>query len=202
MAAGPGPGVPAVPGLQAEGDKAKDELNNASQNMRQVGNRNFFRRNGQWVDSQVTKKQAANAQRVKQFSDAYFKLAEAHGRRLSQYLVFDEPVLLNLDDQTYLIEPEDEGDNSPVAAGESVLIFEGTVASAEPSPTDQMSTQNYVITVRVDRVVKGRFEGKTFQFRIHSPAMSGLEVGGKCTVERGAAKDGYTVDQNQWMRPK
>ncbi len=75
--------------------------------MRQIGNRNFFRRNGQWVDSQVTKKQAANAQRVKQFSDEYFKLAETHGRRLSQYLVFDEPVLLNLDDQTYLIEPEE-----------------------------------------------------------------------------------------------
>ena len=45
--------------------------------MRQVGNRNFFRRNNQWVDSQVTEKQAANAQRIMQFSDEYFQLAEA-----------------------------------------------------------------------------------------------------------------------------
>ena len=57
----------------------------------------------------MTKKQAANARRIKQFSDEYFKLAETNGRRLSQYLVFDEPVLLNLDDQTYLIEPEKSG---------------------------------------------------------------------------------------------
>ena len=51
-------------------------------NMQQIGNRNFFRRNGQWVDSQVTGQQAANARRIKQFSDEYFKLAEAHGRQL------------------------------------------------------------------------------------------------------------------------
>ena len=49
--------------------------------------------------------QEANARRVKQFSDEYFELAETHGRRLSQYLVFDEPVLLTLDNQAYLIEP-------------------------------------------------------------------------------------------------
>jgi len=91
--------------VQVEGEKAKKELREAGQNMRQIGNRNFFRRNGQWIDSQVTKAQEQNARRVKQFSDEYFKLAETHGRRLSQYLVFDEPVLLNLDDQAYLIEP-------------------------------------------------------------------------------------------------
>ena len=65
-----------------------------------------------------------------------------------------------------------------------------------------MSTQNYVITMRVDRVVKGQFKGKTFQFRIHSPALSGLEVGKKYTVEAKRTKDGYTVDQYQWVRSK
>ena len=105
IAASPAAGAPGGPGLQAAGQEAKEELGNAGQNMRQIGNRNFFRRNGQWIDSQVTKKQAANARRIKQFSDEYFKLAESNGRRLSQYLVFDEPVLLNVNDQTYLIEP-------------------------------------------------------------------------------------------------
>jgi Ca-activated chloride channel homolog len=85
--------------------EAKKEKAAAQQNMRNIGNRTFFRRNGQWVDSQVTKWQEGNARRIKQFSDAYFRLAETHGRRLSQYMVFDEPVLLTLDNQTYLIEP-------------------------------------------------------------------------------------------------
>ena len=81
------------------------EAKSAEQNMRNIGNRTFFRRNGQWVDSQVTKSQEANARRIKQFSDEYFQLAQTQGRRLSQYMVFDEPVLLTLDNQAYLIEP-------------------------------------------------------------------------------------------------
>jgi len=87
------------------GGKLDREAKAAEQNVRNLGNRTFFRRDGQWVDSQVTKKQEANAQRVKQFSDEYFKLARTQGRRLAQYMVFDEPVLLNLDNQAYLIEP-------------------------------------------------------------------------------------------------
>jgi Ca-activated chloride channel homolog len=86
-------------------DKAKREAESSEQNMRNIGNRTFFRRNNQWVDSQVTRSQEANARRIKQFSDEYFDLARTQGKRLSQYLVFDEPVLLNLDDRTYLIEP-------------------------------------------------------------------------------------------------
>lgn len=89
----------------ADSAMAVDEIGESERNMRQVGNRNFFRRDGRWVDSQVTKEQTAKAQRIKQFSDEYFRLAEMHGQRLSQYLVFDEPVLLNLDGATYLIEP-------------------------------------------------------------------------------------------------
>ena len=85
--------------------QAGEEKKAAQENVRNIGNRTFFRRNGQWVDSQVTKWQEANARRIKQFSDEYFRLAETHGRRLSQYLVFDEPVLLVLDNEAYLIEP-------------------------------------------------------------------------------------------------
>ena len=32
-------------------------------------------------------------------------LAQRHGKKMSQYMVFDEPVLLSLDDEAYLIEP-------------------------------------------------------------------------------------------------
>jgi Ca-activated chloride channel family protein len=77
----------------------------AQQTVRQIGARTFYRRDGLWIDSQVTHEQQANPQRIKQFSDEYFKLAERYGRRLSQYLIFDEPVVLTFDSQTYQIEP-------------------------------------------------------------------------------------------------
>ena len=86
----------------ADADK---ELADVSQNIRNVGNRTFYQRSGRWVDSLLSADQESNAKRIKQFSDEYFELARRHGRTLSQYMVFDEPVLLNLDNQAYLIEP-------------------------------------------------------------------------------------------------
>jgi Ca-activated chloride channel family protein len=110
--AGPGAGSSgyAAPAEEAAKDLAygsqlKKEAESAEKNVRNVGNRTFYRRGNQWVDSQVTKTQEQNAQRVKQFSGEYFKLAERYGRTMSQYLAFDEPVMLNLEGQAYLIEP-------------------------------------------------------------------------------------------------
>jgi Ca-activated chloride channel family protein len=99
-----GGGMGAGPALEFAED-ARKEAAAAERNVRVIGSRTFFRRNAQWVDSQVTKDQEAKATRVKQFSDEYFALARRHGRTLAQYLVFDEPVLLTIADQTYLIEP-------------------------------------------------------------------------------------------------
>jgi Ca-activated chloride channel family protein len=85
--------------------EAQKELASANQNIRNIGNRTFYQRGGRWIDSQVTKTQETNPKRIKQFSDEYFELARQNGKTISQYLVFDEPVLLNLDNQAYLIEP-------------------------------------------------------------------------------------------------
>ena len=93
------------PVLAPAAESAEKEMAQAEQNMRQVGNRAFYRRNNQWVDSTVSAQQETNAIRVKQFTKEYFDLAARHGRKLSQYLVFDEPVMLNLEGQAYLIEP-------------------------------------------------------------------------------------------------
>lgn len=73
--------------------------------LRNVGNKSFYFRSNQWVDSTLNDEQIKNARRVKQFSDDYFKLAEQNGRKLSQYLAFDEPVLVNLEGESWLIEP-------------------------------------------------------------------------------------------------
>ncbi|NQU26507.1 MAG: hypothetical protein HQ567_34910, partial [Candidatus Nealsonbacteria bacterium] len=86
-------------------EKAKKEAKDAGKVIRSIGSRTFYFRSGQWVDSQVTADQEKAPTRVKQFSDRYFDLARLHGKKMSQYMVFDEPVLLTLDKQAYLIEP-------------------------------------------------------------------------------------------------
>ena len=73
--------------------------------VRNIGNRAFYRRNNQWIDSTLTEKQQQSPKRVKQFSDEYFALAKQFGRDMTQYLVFDEPVIVNLDGEAYLVEP-------------------------------------------------------------------------------------------------
>jgi len=98
QAAGPRPGL-------AYDDEVREEAKAAGKTMRSVANRTFYRRGGRWVDSLVTKEQEAKPTRIKQFSDEYFALARRHGKKLSQYMVFDEPVLLSLENRAYLIEP-------------------------------------------------------------------------------------------------
>lgn len=76
--------------------------------VRQLGRKTFFRREGQWKDSSVTADQQSKAIRISQFSKAYFELAASHGGTLAKYLVFSEPVVLNLAGKTYQIDPPKE----------------------------------------------------------------------------------------------
>lgn len=102
-----GPAAEAPAGAAVAADE-KAEVAQAAETVRNIANRAFYRRNGQWVDSTLTpsqQQQQQTARRIKQFSDEYFELAKTHGRELSQYLVFDEPVLLNVDNEPLLIEP-------------------------------------------------------------------------------------------------
>ncbi|MFM9966610.1 MAG: VIT and vWA domain-containing protein [Planctomycetaceae bacterium] len=86
---------------QLVGDKRSDESN-----LRQVGQKSFFRKNNQWQDSTVTDDQAKKATRIRQFSREYFDLAAKHSS-LAKYIAFDEPVLVNLGETTYQIDPEE-----------------------------------------------------------------------------------------------
>jgi hypothetical protein len=56
-----------------------------------------------------------------------------------------------------------------------------------------------VITTRVDKVLSGSFPGKEFQFAVHSPAKSNLDLGKQYTVRATRTKTGYTVDELQWI---
>ena len=70
-----------------------------------LGNKTFYCRKQQWIDSTVTPEMEKNAQPLVQFSDEYFKLAAKYGRSMAQYLAFDEPVVVNIAGQCYRIEP-------------------------------------------------------------------------------------------------
>jgi len=72
--------MPAGPTPMADVAQAARELQGAGQAVRQIGNRTFYRRDDQWVDSQVSEAQQKNARRIKQFSDEYFALAREHGK--------------------------------------------------------------------------------------------------------------------------
>jgi Ca-activated chloride channel family protein len=87
------------------GGEVKSEAQAAGQSLRNIGNRTFYRRGGQWIDTQVNAQQQQNARRVKQFSPEYFELSNRFGRTMSQYLAMDEAVVVNLGGQAYLIEP-------------------------------------------------------------------------------------------------
>jgi len=77
-----------------------------AQSMQQVGQKTFFRKEGRWQDSTITPALAANAKHIVQFSREYFDLAAAHGGAMAQYLVFREPVQVNLNGQVYQIDPD------------------------------------------------------------------------------------------------
>jgi Ca-activated chloride channel family protein len=83
----------------------------ALRGVQNVGNKAFYQRAADktWVDSTVTEELEKKAHCVVQYSDEYFKLAEKHGRQLSQYLVFEQPALVNLDGVCYRIEPAGKG---------------------------------------------------------------------------------------------
>jgi Ca-activated chloride channel family protein len=104
-AAAPAADASGADAFQFADKDAAGELKKAGETIRNVGNRAFYRRGGQWIDSTLKEDQQQKAIRVKQFSREYFNLAKRYGKRLTQYLVFDEPAIINVDSQAYLIEP-------------------------------------------------------------------------------------------------
>jgi Ca-activated chloride channel family protein len=86
-------------------DAETDELVVESR-VTQLGDKTFYCRNKQWIDSSITDEEVKTAKRVAQFSDEYFHLASAHGPSLAKCLVSDEPIVVRLGSDVYLIEPQ------------------------------------------------------------------------------------------------
>ena len=84
------------------------------------------------------------------------------------------------------------------------LIFEGTIekiqVSSLPSNQNVVSLANFIVTFKVEKVLKGSFHEKGFSFRVHSPTQSNLEEGRRYRVEAIKTETGYRVDEFQWSR--
>jgi hypothetical protein len=72
--------------------------------MQTVGDKTFYWKNDRWRDADLTEETEKDPIRVQQFSEAYFGLAARDSGRFAKYLALDGPILVRLDDKTYLIE--------------------------------------------------------------------------------------------------
>ena len=82
-------------------DGTRRDADQATANVRQLGNKTFYRKADRWVDAEVKPDEDAKAKVVEQFSDEFFKLARSQTAEMNQYLSFDEPVTVNLNGQVY-----------------------------------------------------------------------------------------------------
>ncbi|MBQ9372370.1 MAG: VWA domain-containing protein [Thermoguttaceae bacterium] len=77
--------------------------------IRNVAGKTFYFKKDRWIDESITEDMEKNQKPVviKQFSDEYFSLLDENTTEISQYLVFSEPIALNLSGQIYYIDPAD-----------------------------------------------------------------------------------------------
>ena len=87
----------------------------------------------------------------------------------------------------------------PHPSAQSELVFLGTVTKIQQGETGDFYNR-FVVTTRVDKVLKGTFSRRQFQFPVHSPANSGLDIGRQYTIRATRTDTGYMVDDLQWLR--
>ena len=89
----------------------------------------------------------------------------------------------------------------PPMAGEGDLVFRGKVESIEIAPLKH-SQNNFIVTTRILKILKGTFDGSHFSFRIHSPSKSRIEVGQELEVHAERIPEGFRVDPIQFLKPR
>ncbi len=72
-----------------------------AQAVRNVGQKTFYKRNNQWIDSAASEKQEKEPKQIARFSKEYFDLIDKYGNDVAKYLAIDEPVVVVLDGVAY-----------------------------------------------------------------------------------------------------
>ncbi len=80
-------------------------------NVRQLGNKTFYRKANRWVDVEVKPEDDAKAKVVEQFSEEFFKIARGQSAEMNQYLSLPEAVTVNIDGQVYRFDPPKSNPN-------------------------------------------------------------------------------------------
>src|SRR5438046_2289978 len=80
------------------------------------------------------------------------------------------------------------------------LVFIGTVRKIYPFSAPATVRRRWAVRAHVDRLLSGTFSADTFTFTVHSPTLSGLQVGGAYTIKAKWIDKGYVVDELQWMK--
>ncbi len=93
--------APAQDFLAADLDQAQARQDR----VRQIGGKTFYFKNGRWVDSSVKPDEDAKAERIVQFSDAYFRIARSQKAEYNQFFSQSEPVTVKLDGKVYHVDP-------------------------------------------------------------------------------------------------
>ena len=79
------------------------DINERLGNVRQVGAKTFYRKEGVWVEAELKPEDVKNAEVLEQFSESYFKLSRALKPGENQYLTFSEPLVVKLSGKIYRI---------------------------------------------------------------------------------------------------
>ena len=74
------------------------------------------------------------------------------------------------------------------------LTFIGTVTDLLASPVPK-STQNWLVSTKIDAAESDAFIGRTVQFRIHSPVKAGIVVGHRYRFYATKVGNLFTIDE-------
>jgi hypothetical protein len=81
------------------------------------------------------------------------------------------------------------------ASASKKLVLTGTVTAILQVEAPPPSRRNWAVTMRVEKVKRGKCAESEFTFAIHSPSLSGLEVGHRYTIEANWNGHGNLVDE-------
>ncbi len=96
--------APMLQGITRDEKAGAAEQQAIAQSVRNVGQKTFYKRNNQWVDSTASEKQEKEPKKIARFSSEYFDLVDKNGKDVARALAMDEPILVVIDGTSYLVQ--------------------------------------------------------------------------------------------------
>jgi hypothetical protein len=94
---------------------------------------------------------------------------------------------------------DDAGTMASARSPTDEVVLSAIVSSIENAPTGDRR-RRWLVTMKVQKVLSGRFTEPVLVFPVHSPVMLGLEVGKTYTIRATRKGNGYEVHEFQTLR--